>query len=77
MWKMLGIFAAAALIVAIEVPALIRKGYKKELWVFSILLIIGVGLSVALGLRVKLPNPSDWLTAVYRPVSNAIENLLE
>jgi len=73
----LGILAAIAVIIKLEVPSLLKKGLMKELRVFSFLLLFGAGISIAQSLNVKLPNPLDWITFIYRPVSRFIEGVLQ
>ncbi|KGM44795.1 hypothetical protein P9D43_11340 [Neobacillus niacini] len=68
MLKVIGILLIAAAILWKEVPPLLEKKDKKELVVFSILLTIGVGLSMALGLGKPIPNPLDFLTFVFKPI---------
>jgi hypothetical protein len=68
MLKVIGILLIAAAILWMEVPPLLEKKYKKELVVFSTLLTIGVGLSIALGLGKTIPNPLDLLTLVFKPI---------
>ncbi|MNI24735.1 hypothetical protein D3C73_783640 [compost metagenome] len=77
MWAILGILTAAAAIFIIEAPALFRRRLTTELWIFSILLVLGTGLSISLSLHVELPNPLDWLTVIYRPFSNLLESALK
>ncbi|WP_141430992.1 hypothetical protein [Bacillus sp. 03113] len=77
MWAILGIFVAAIVIVLIEVPTLLKKGFKKELWVFSILLLFGIGLSIAEALDAKIPNPLDWIAFVFKPFSDFLFDLLK
>lgn len=72
MWVITGILAAAAVIMLIEMPALIKKKLRKELWVFTILLIIGTGLSIAQGLNWPIPSPLDLVIAIYEPISNIV-----
>ncbi|BFH63302.1 hypothetical protein [Paenibacillus azoreducens] len=72
MWVITGILAAAAVIMMIEIPSLIKRKLRKELWVFTILLIIGTGLSIAQGLHWPIPSPLDLVIAVYKPISNII-----
>ncbi|MCF6094967.1 hypothetical protein L1765_13455 [Microaerobacter geothermalis] len=76
MWVVLGILFIAGIIALIEVPSLLKKNLKKELWVFSILLFIGTGLSIVEGLQINLPNPLDWITIIYKPLSDLIFGLL-
>ncbi|WP_176538645.1 hypothetical protein [Bacillus cereus] len=71
-----GIFVIVAVIIAIDVPFLLKEKLKGELWVFSILLLLGTLLSVAEALNVKIPNPLDWITVIYAPLYYVIEELL-
>ncbi|WP_410984939.1 hypothetical protein [Bacillus cereus] len=71
-----GIFVIVAVIIAIDVPFLLKEKLKGELWVFSILLLLGTSLSVAQALNIKIPNPLDWITAIYKPLYYVIEGLL-
>lgn len=68
MWIVLGILAVAVAIIFIDVPYLLKRGLRKELWAFSILLLIGTGLSIAEGLQVEIPNPMDALAFIYKPL---------
>nr|WP_226666981.1 hypothetical protein [Metabacillus litoralis] len=67
---MIGIISLGLIIVMAEVPSLIRKQEKKQLWVFGILLILGVGLSIANALNVHIPNPLEALIFFYQPISD-------
>ncbi|MGX2959674.1 hypothetical protein JNUCC23_10480 [Peribacillus sp. JNUCC 23] len=75
MLKSMGILLIATVILLIEVPPLLEKKYKKELLVFSILLVIGVGLSIAQGLGKTIPNPMDLLTYMFKPLNDVIAHL--
>jgi NhaP-type Na+/H+ or K+/H+ antiporter len=75
MWSIAGILVIAVFIAAIEVPSLLGK--KRELWVFSILLLLGTGLSIAKTLHAYIPNPLDWMAAVYQPLRNWITSALK
>ncbi|MFF2289819.1 hypothetical protein [Peribacillus butanolivorans] len=71
------ILVIVAMIIAIDVPSLLRKKLKKELWIFSVLLLFGTALSISQALNIKIPNPLDWITAIYKPLSDMIEKLLK
>ncbi len=71
-----GIVAVVAFIVFLEVPALRKKRQIRELWIFSLLLIMGTGISIALSLHIAIPNPIDWINYIYSPVGRFIENAL-
>lgn len=68
--KIISIFLIAAIISLIEVPAMWKKGFKKELWLFFTLLFFAVGISCAKVFHFHIPTPLDWITAIYRPFSN-------
>jgi hypothetical protein len=72
MWVIAGILLVAILIIVLEVPPLLEKKQKKELWVFSLLLFLGVGLSIAESLDLNIPNPLDWIAIIYKPLSDLI-----
>ncbi|RAP75744.1 hypothetical protein [Paenibacillus montanisoli] len=75
-WNLSGIIVASLFVIGVEVPYLRRKGYKKELLVFSMLLAAGILLSVLEVIKIPLPNPLDMITAVYQPISDFVYALL-
>ncbi len=77
MWQILGIIIVSLGIVALEVPPLLEKGFKKELWIFSVLLTVGLVLSILFTLGIKIPNPYDMLTTIYQPFTDFILSAIE
>jgi hypothetical protein len=77
MLRIVGILLVAAVILWIDVPPLLKKKNKKELLLFSILLAIGVGLSIALALGKTIPNPIDFINFMFKPLTDAISPLLK
>lgn len=72
---MLAIFAiliTSSAIILIEFPYLLSKHNMKDIWIFSILLLFATGLGIAMAFQVKIPNPIDWISFIYRPVSDVI-----
>jgi Na+/melibiose symporter-like transporter len=67
-----GILIISSVIIAIDVPPLVRKKRKKELWIFSTLLLFGTALSIALVSGVQIPNPMDFITWIFKPFSELI-----
>ncbi|GGB54020.1 hypothetical protein [Fictibacillus barbaricus] len=67
-----GILIISAVIIAIDVPPLVRKKRKKELAIFSSLLLFGTALSIALARGVQIPNPLDFITWIFKPFSELI-----
>ncbi|MGQ4667035.1 hypothetical protein ACUIJN_14605 [Metabacillus halosaccharovorans] len=63
-------------IIVFEVPKLKKSFGKKEIWVFFILLFIGTGMGIAESNQIKLPNPLDWFSIVFKPLNEIIETLL-
>jgi len=77
MWSILGILSLAIGIILYEVPSLLTKNFKKEIWVFSILLIFGVILSIIESMNIEIPNPLEWLTIIYKPFTDFILDILQ
>ena len=77
MGPILGILFAAMGMIIYEVPSLWKRGLKRELWVFSILLAIGTGLFIVRSLQMKIPSPLDFISMIYKPISDAIFNFLK
>jgi hypothetical protein len=77
MLVIIGFLAVAIVFAFIEVPSLVKRKLRKELWTFYILLTAGVLLNIAEGLHWKLPNPLSIIVAVYKPISNIIFRLLK
>mgnify|MGYP001100926555 CR=1 FL=1 len=75
MWASVGIIVIVIIIMMIEVPPLLKKRLKKELWVFGILLLLGAGLNIAEGLHIDIPNPLDAIAIIYRLISYNIFDL--
>ncbi|MBP1932103.1 hypothetical protein [Ammoniphilus resinae] len=73
----IGILIIALVNGVIEVPTLLKQKQKKELWMFSILLLLAVGLGAAVTLHINLPNPFDTITAIYKPLNDYIFRLLQ
>jgi hypothetical protein len=48
----------------------------KEAVVFSVLMLIGTGMSILLDMRVPLPSPLDFLTMMFDPVSRFLNRIL-
>ena len=77
---MLGIIVIlfiSIVIIILEAPSLWRKKLKKELIVLILILFSGVGLSIAVSLNPQMASPLDLITAIYKPLSDAILQLLK
>jgi hypothetical protein len=70
-----GILETAGICAAIEIPSL--TGHKKDLWVFSLLLMLGTALCIAATLKANIPNPLDWIAAVYQPFGSWMQSLFK
>ncbi|MGE7023722.1 hypothetical protein [Solibacillus cecembensis] len=72
----LGIFMISIVIILIELPKL-KKGGTKLTLTFSILLIIGTSLNIAIGLNFFIISPLDAIIYFFQPISDfLIETLL-
>jgi hypothetical protein len=64
-----GILLTAAAIALLEVPAMLKHRRRDELVVFGLLLAAAAGLSVGEALKLPVPNPAEWLTLLFKPVT--------
>jgi len=76
MWPVAGIIVTAAAIAYAEAPKLAKNRMYKELAIFSVLLAIGLAVSVMNALRVPLPNPLDAIVFLFRPISKLLFGML-
>lgn len=59
-------------IIAVEVPALNARGQKAERRAFWVLLAVGFALSLGVMQHWPVPNPTYFLEAVFKPVSDML-----
>lgn len=69
------ILGVTSLIIRFDVPSLIKSKYTKELWVFSILLLIGVTMNVIVNVFQNVPTPLNALTTLLAPLNHLLENV--
>lgn len=77
MWPVLIVGGLASLIAIWEVPTMIKKGHKRELFVFALLLLVGSGINIAYFLRIPLKNPVEWINKLYMPISDFFLQFLQ
>lgn len=61
-------------IIWFEVPPLIKKKMWGELIVFSVLMTLGMFLSIAQTVGVKLPNPTKGIEAIFKPITDLLKS---
>ncbi len=76
MLPILGVLAVTIIIIVVDLPSLLRKKYKKEIWTFAIFLFFAVGLSMFWILHIPFPSPFVLLEIIYKPVNDAVIFLL-
>lgn len=76
MWPAVGILAITVLICILEVPPLIQNQNKKEIALYFIVLMIGVGMNLAYSFDIKLPNPLDLWILIASPIGRLIVDVL-
>lgn len=60
---------AFLLIIALEVPGLVKKKAWRELTAFSFFLFLGFALALPQVLGLEVPNPSNAIEALYKPLA--------
>lgn len=63
------VLAFDAVLSLLEVPQMIQGKQFRELFVYSVFLLLGTTIFVLRGFDVKIPNPSDLIIWIYSPVS--------
>ena len=76
MFITISILIISIIIVIIELPKL-KKGGTKLTWIFSILLLMGTSLNIAISLEASIISPLDPIIYIFQPISDFLkENLL-
>ncbi|MFG3433132.1 hypothetical protein D0439_09960 [Lysinibacillus fusiformis] len=76
MFITISILIISIIIVLIELPKL-KKGGTKLTWIFSILLLMGTSLNIAISLEASIISPLDPIIYIFQPISDFLkENLL-
>ena len=75
MFIALGILVITLVIVLIERPKLKKEG-KKLVWTFSIFLVIGTSLNIAISLQTFIPSPLDAIMYIFHPISDFLKEAL-
>jgi hypothetical protein len=76
MWEIVGISLIGAVISLLEIPPLLKKKWRREMIVFLTLLLMGLTLSILLSKKISIPNPTDFIVEIYKPVANFVERIL-
>jgi len=70
------VLAAAACVVRFDFVKLYRQKQFKDLSISACLLGCAVTLFILRSARVPIPDPLDWINAVYKPASKIILSAL-
>ncbi|TWI57935.1 hypothetical protein [Halalkalibacter nanhaiisediminis] len=73
----IAVLIVASTIVYFEVPTLLKKGLKKEVWTFSLLLLLGVMLCIAKETGDTIPSPLSAIKFIYQPIYTVVSTYLE
>ena len=63
----LGILFVFSVIIWLEVPDLVQKKLWRELIAFSVLVLIGMLLTIPMTLGINIPSPNDALAVLFKP----------
>ena len=70
------ILTGFAVIVAIELPRLIKQKIYREIVIFFVLIALGITLSLGQVLQLPIPNVTKGIETVIRPIFKAVERIL-
>ncbi|MGE7946361.1 hypothetical protein [Lysinibacillus sp. NPDC093688] len=57
------------------IPTLKRNKETKTIVVFSIFLLLGTALNIAILLKLKIPSPLDLISFIFSPIKDLIVSL--
>lgn len=77
MFTVLGILGASVGIMMIDIPSLWKQKRRKELLVFSVLLLLGTGLCMGNALRIHTPNPLQGAIFLFKPLGDIVLRLFK
>lgn len=60
---------AFLIMIALEVPGLVKKKAWRELAAFSFFLLLGFALALPQVLGLEVPNPNNAIETLYKPLS--------
>ncbi|MGE7926633.1 hypothetical protein [Lysinibacillus xylanilyticus] len=69
------ILIISVVIAFVFIPKLKKNKETKTIVIFSIFLLIGAALNIAVSLRVKIPSPLDLITYIFSPIKDLIVSL--
>lgn len=75
MWVIGGIIVIVVFCFIIEIPSL--KKFKKDLWTFSIAMLLATSISIASARHVPIPNPLDWIAMVFKPMGESMHRVFD
>ena len=61
----------------VEIPKMRKNKEYKELAAFFIILFFGTLIAILKSLNAEIPNPADFVAAVYAPIVELIKGALE
>lgn len=67
---------AYIIIILLEVPRLVLQKKWRDLTAFSFLLIPAIIYSYGITLDLNLPNPTDFITLVFKPLAKSLGQFL-
>lgn len=68
-FNLLLIIVIGGVITLLELPGLLQQEKRGELIAFCCFLLIGIALSVAITLKLPVPNPTNGIEFVFRPIT--------
>ncbi len=73
----LSVLILGAVLCVYEIPRMLKSKSYRDLWAFSILLALGIILTILKSFHVSITNPSDWVAWMFSPVSDFLRHNLK
>lgn len=66
------IACVAAVLIWLELPRMLREREYKEIWGFTVFMLMAIGISVAQTIIKDMPTPLIYVTAIFKPFSDLL-----
>jgi hypothetical protein len=68
----ISVLAISILIACFEIPRLWKQGWRKEVWIYCALMVLGNVMVTLKGMDKDLPNPADWIAVAMMPLTKIL-----
>ncbi|MFE8697215.1 hypothetical protein ACFYKT_12795 [Cytobacillus sp. FJAT-53684] len=72
MLKSLGLILIYLAISYFQIRQLIKDKMKREIWIYSIIMLVVTGITIAMIYKIPIPNPLNLIAFILKPLTKII-----